>query len=272
VDETGLLPASVAGLPDWLVRCVAAYARRMSGLAECEEILRDHSKAPTVAEWAQGVLRTLGIAYELRGVDLKAAFPTTGPVVIAPNHPFGALDALVVLSALESVRCDFRILGQAIWKRIPQTAPRLFALLPTAGKPYQSSNARSLRAAIRWTQQGHALWLFPAPSVAHWRWDTRRIEDPQWSDLLGYLVSVAGATVVPMYFEGRNSGLFQVVSAVCPRLRHALLLRELLNKRGTHVSVTIGHGMRAAEFAPQASPPEITRELRRRVYALKAGM
>ncbi len=47
------------------------------------------------------------------------------------------------------------------------------------------------------------------------------------------------ATVVPIYFHGSNSHVFQVVSQFSLTLRLSLIIREVKNKTGKTIRVTI---------------------------------
>jgi putative hemolysin len=263
-----LLPASVAGLPDWLLRPLATVAGRALALRECERLLHANRDARTLGEWARGVLRELDIGCEFGGVAFDAAIPRDGPVLIVCNHPFGVVDALALFSIRERLRADLRFVGQGIWQRIPQLAPELLPLRPSSGKAFQPENARTLRSALHWVRSGHALAMFPAPTVAHWQWRTRRVEDPPWSEFPGAVVAASGATVVPLHCGGRNGLVFQVASALCPSLRHALLLRELLARRGGSVRMIVGRGVEAREFGDGAGAAEITAGIRRHVEEL----
>jgi putative hemolysin len=270
-NGTHLLPDSVAGLPDGLIRPLFSLTRRLSGLSECEALLRAQSRTGTLSDWARCVLRALDVTYELRGASLERVVPRSGPVLFVANHPFGVLDALLGFADLERIREDIRFLAQAIGARIPQLVPKLLPLQPTVGKPFQAANVRSMRRAVQWTCSGHALAMFPAPSVSHWHWKSLRVQDPSWSKLVGVVVAASRATVVPMYVHGRNSPSFQTMSALCPPLRHAFLFRELLNKRGRHVRVIVGDAISPAELSACATAREITNAVHRRVEMLSAS-
>ena len=54
------------------------------------------------------------------------------------------------------------------------------------------------------------------------------------------LVQQSRATVLPVYFHGRNSRKFHVASHVAEPLRMAMLMHEALNKCASRVPVDIG--------------------------------
>jgi putative hemolysin len=72
-----------------------------------------------------------------------------------------------------------------------------------------------------------------------------------------------------MYVHGRNSALFQAAGMVHAKLRTALLVRELLNKRGATVEVRIGSPISAARLEEMSSDEERTKYLRWRTYLLQ---
>jgi hypothetical protein len=72
-----------------------------------------------------------------------------------------------------------------------------------------------------------------------------------------------------MRFSGRNSLLFQAVGVACGPLRHALLLRELLNKRGTRIQITVGPRLHKSDFPTGSSAATITSQIRDVVQSLR---
>ena len=54
------------------------------------------------------------------------------------------------------------------------------------------------------------------------------------------MITSSGATVVPIYFEGANSRLFQVASHLHNTLRMALLINEFKRRVDEPVNVVIG--------------------------------
>jgi len=100
--------------------------------------------------------------------------------------------------------------------------------------------------------------------------DLRRgtVSDPVWSHVPARLARRAKAPVVPLFFEGGNSPLFQLAGLVHPRLRTALLPRELLWKRRATVALRAGRAIGPEQLDGFASDVEATEYLRARTYLL----
>src|SRR5437016_3744074 len=64
-------------------------------------------------------LEYLDIHCRVSAEDL-ARVPKTGPVVVVSNHPFGAIDGLMLAWVLRQVRPDVRIMANHLLHRIPQ--------------------------------------------------------------------------------------------------------------------------------------------------------
>jgi hypothetical protein len=114
------------------------------------------------------------------------------------------------------------------------------------------------------------LVVFPACEVASLAWGRWRVEDPSWSPMAAGLARRAKAKVLPVFFPGRNSALFQVAGLAHPRLRTALLPRDLVNKIGSEVRPRIGSPIPYKRLAARAGSREASEYLRRRVYLLGA--
>jgi putative hemolysin len=81
------------------------------------------------------------------------------------------------------------------------------------------------------------------------------------------MVQEGGATVVPVFFEGQNSRLFQLVSQISMTLRLSLLFREVVNKIGGEISLRIGAPLNPAQLAHFTDRRALTDHLRGLTYA-----
>jgi putative hemolysin len=104
-------------------------------------------------------------------------------------------------------------------------------------------NVRGIRAAVEHVRKGGALIVFLSGEFA-------RRDEADWKPEIARLIALGRpAAVVPAYVRGCNSLPFQLASAVTPSLSSAMLVRELLNKRGRTVEVRLGRGVAAELLA-----------------------
>src|SRR5262249_12880069 len=165
--------------------------------------------------------------------------PASGPIVIAANHPHGALDGLLLLDLVRRVRPDVRLLANRLLDRIPELHDSCFFVDPFSGPNAAARSLAGLRAAHVWLRRGGALAVFPAGEVGH-TWLDGSLVDSAWKTTFERLAHATGARIVPAFIEGRNSRLFYAAGRVHPWVRTALLGRELLRKRGGTIRVKIG--------------------------------
>lgn len=214
-------------------------------------------------------LQELDITLDIKPQALEL-IPKQGPVVLVANHPFGGLDGLALIELLRRTRPDVRVFANYLLQRIPELAEVSLYVDPFDSTTATHRNSTPLRAALRWLAEGHALGAFPAGEVAHESDGFGGFMDRPWNPVIAGLIQRSGATVVPVYFAGRNSRLFQLAGRVHPRLRTLLLPRELLRRRGERLQITIGHPISAERVARHTDPQELIDYLRARTAALRA--
>lgn len=228
----------------------------------CDET---HAAAPGL-DFLGEILNRLNISVDISPEDL-ARVPKTGPVVAVANHPFGMAEGIALISLLGQLRPDFRVLANDMLGALPDVRPFLIMVDPFGGESAHRANRRSLREALQWLEKGGMLLMFPAGEVSHVHFRHPGIRDSDWNRTAAALIKHSGAAALPFYFEGANSALFQIAGLVHPRLRTALLPRELLNKQGQVLHLRVGHPAAAATFE-SLDDEGATDLLRRRTYWL----
>lgn len=256
----GMLPGG-SFLPTWLRRVTAKFLA-MDRITAVVDSLDPRCDA---GAYARRALQRLGVGYALSSAELERV-PATGGVIIVANHPYGGLDGLIGIAALHARRADLRLLASGVLTRLGPLGDCIIPVDPF-GRAARD-NARAMRAAVRHVESGGALLIFPAGEVSHLRWRRGTISDPPWTQAAARIVQLARAPVVPMYFSGRNSAWFQLAGLLHPIARTALLPRELLNKRGKIVRVSIGPAIAAARIARLSDASVVAGHLRSSVYLL----
>ena len=213
------------------------------------------------------VLDALGVDWRISNAA-DARLPATGPVIVVANHPFGGVEGLVMASQLLRIRPDVRLMANHLLAVFPELRPYLITVNPFGGREATRDNLRGLRESLRWLKGGGVLGVFPAGEVAHFRWRDRRIVEPPWNSTAAWLARESGAVVMPLFFRGANGPLFHLAGLVHPRLRTALLPRELLNKNRRPLEGVIGAGIPAERLKAFESDSEAARYLRFRTQLL----
>jgi len=219
--------------------------------------------------FADKALDALGVRYRVREDEL-ALIPKQGPLVVVANHPFGGIEGMVLCSLLRRVRPDdTKLLANYLLAAIPELRDTFFFVDPFGTPAAAKRNLASMRGAIDHVKAGGCLGVFPAGEVSHLKLRRRTIDDPPWSKTVGKIVQRTGATVVPVFFHGRNSALFQIAGLLHPRLRTAMLPREMLKKKRGRIRLRIGNPLPDKRVASFADPEALTSYLRVRTYVLK---
>jgi len=261
------------GLSGWPVKktVMAGFSGFLEKILSADEFKSFYHTLPPSTDPFQFLEHTLdGLNIDRRlESDTTRAIPETGPAIVVANHPFGGIDGIVLASALSAVRKDIKILVNYFLLNIQELSPLFLPVDPFDQKGAATENLASMRKAIRWVKSGGMLVVLPAGEVSHFSWKRRRVEDPDWSPSVGRMVHLTKAPVLPVYFRGRNSTLFQIAGLVHPRLRTAMLPRETVRKEGSRVRFKIGTLIPYKKLALLKDALDLTEYLRFRTYLLE---
>ncbi|MBS0375234.1 MAG: lysophospholipid acyltransferase family protein [Proteobacteria bacterium] len=253
-------------VPRPVAQVLAPPLESLLALRRCERTYEALSHGVDPRRFALEALEALDVEFEPSGA--LEAVPASGPLIVVANHPFGGIEGLYLYTLLAGRRTDVRVLGNEILGQIPEFAPAVIAVDVLGGRGAARRNAAAMRAAIRWVEGGGALLVFPAGEVATVDRRSRTVVDPAWHPSIARLLRLARAPVVPVYVSGGNSRLFHAAGRLHPRLRTALLPRELFNKRGRHIPVNIGRPIPLSQLDAIGGDELLSDYLRLRVYAL----
>jgi putative hemolysin len=251
-------PPLLPGLP--------GFAGKLIPMGQARELYQRVSTAPP-GFWLQALLAEMKVKLEVQAADLER-IPVKGPLVAVANHPFGVLDGAALAVLLSRVRSDVKILTNSLLEGIPQLHSHCIFVDPFHTSSSVDKNVKPLKEAMEWVRGGGALAVFPAGEVSAWNVREGQVTDPAWSTLAARLVRKMGASALPVFFCGRNSGTFQLLGLINPRLRTLFLLAEFLQQREKNVQVRIGKAIPSELIASLDNDEEATEYLRLRTYLL----
>ncbi|MEM0990213.1 MAG: lysophospholipid acyltransferase family protein [Pseudomonadota bacterium] len=195
--------------------------------------------------------------------------PSEGPLVLVANHPYGILDGMAMGRILSATRQDFRIIAHVVFRKAKDLQKIILPIDFGEDKEAMAINIQTRKDALRFLADGGAVGIFPGGTVSTASKPFSKAYDPHWKTFTAKMIAKSSSTVVPVYFEGSNSRLFQVASHLHSTLRTALYISEFESRVGAPLNVTIGDPLPPNEIQARASDGRALMDyLRRETYAL----
>ncbi|MAB15805.1 MAG: acyltransferase, partial [Roseobacter sp.] len=209
-----------------------------------------------------------GLTLDVVGGSL-ANIPETGPVIALANHPYGILDGLMLGHMLARRRDGFKIMAHSVFNRAPDLNRHLLPISFDEDKAALALNLRTRKTALEYLGQGGAVGIFPGGTVSTSARPFSRPMDPGWRSFTARMIAKSDATVVPIYFDGHTSRLFQIASHLHHTLRMGLLIKEFRKRVDTPVRVVIGDPIGRNVLDPMAKDAKAMMDfLRKATYEL----
>lgn len=222
-------------------------------------------------DFIDSMIDELGIRYEIRPEELEK-IPSQGAFITVSNHPFGGIDALLLIKLLGTVRQDFKVLPNFLLRRMEPVADYTIRDDLQKETPGSVPYASGVQKILEHLAEGRALGIFPAGEVSSFDQDIQAVTDPQWRFRTLQIIKRAGVPVLPVYFQGKNSRLFHFLGRIHPKLQTVKLPTELFNKKKRVINIRIGYPIPVKEQAEFSDISRYGRFLRTKTYALGTSL
>lgn len=213
------------------------------------------------------ILDQLDIKYEVPEKDMENIL-SEGPFITVSNHPFGGIDALILLKIITSRRNDIKGMANFLLQKIDPLKEYVLPVNPFETRKDVKSSFKGLKEGLNYLKEGHVVAIFPAGEVSTYQSESNIIIDREWQESALKFMKMAEVPVVPVYFHGTNSRWFHILGRIHPLLRTAKLASELFNKRHKIIRVRIGKPVTVREQAEFHDIARYGRYLRARTYSL----
>lgn len=239
IDSNDILKASKldrfgGNLGGTLVAKLVMYIMRLNKINKLySDVYNDDPQ-----EFLEQLIEALGVTIEINEEDLQK-IPANGAFITISNHPFGGLDGIILIKILSKIRPDYKVMANFLLKKIVPIKDYFLGVNPFENRK-DISSAGGLKEALRHLSDGKPLGLFPAGEVSAYQADSNSVEDKEWSASVLKLIRKANVPVIPIYFKGSNSLLFQLLGLIHPMLRTVKLPSELLNKKKRVIKLRVG--------------------------------
>ncbi|MCR9108764.1 lysophospholipid acyltransferase family protein [Marivita sp. XM-24bin2] len=209
-----------------------------------------------------------GLSLDVVGGSLDN-IPQTGPLIVIANHPYGILDGLILGRILSVTRGDFRILAHKVFRKAENLDRIILPVNFDETKEAVAQNIQTRKVALDYLRGGGCMGVFPGGTVSTAATPFATPMDPGWRGFTARMIAKSNATVVPIYFDGHTSRLFQMASHLHMTLRLGLLIKEFKKRIDTPVRIVIGAPVPAHEIdSRKKDARELMDFLRKATYEL----
>jgi putative hemolysin len=244
-------------------------SKTLMNLFKIDELnhLYAHAVGKEGHDFIADIFEQLQLSFDFNEEELKH-IPKEGPFITISNHPFGAIDGLLLLFLLSKVRIDFKVIANFLLGHIKPIASSFITVNPFENRQELSSSYAGIRTALKHLHSGGGLGIFPAGQVSSFKGASFQIEDKRWNPSILKLIKKAEVPIVPIHFEGNNSTLFHLLGVIHPSLRTIALPSELIKKRNKKIRIRIGKAISISDQQQWSDANELGRFLRAKTYSL----
>jgi putative hemolysin len=229
--------------------------------------LYTHVYSSNPLDLVNATLEHLNVSPEIAPREIEN-IPEKGACIIVANHPYGGIDALLLLQAVFSRRSDFKAMANFLIQRIEPFRDIMLPVNPFETKKNVRSSLSGIKEGIEFLESGHCIIIFPAGEVSSYQSGINAIMDREWQLSAIKFIKKAEVPVIPVFFYGNNSIWFHLLGTIHPMLRTAQLPSELLNKKNRTIRIRIGKPLSVPEQLAFSDVERFGRYLRARTYSL----
>ena len=185
-------------------------------------------------------LDTMGIKL-LTPEEQIARIPKDGPIVVTSNHPHGLVDGMILGELIGQVRTDYKILTRSLLTGVAEI-DQFMIPVPFPHEPDAlEKNLWMRKQAMDHLKNGGIVAVFPSGSVAASQTMFGPVIEREWNPFTSKMIQRSNAEVLPIFFPGSNSRLYQIANQISATLRQGLLLYEIAHAFNKPQSPVIGH-------------------------------
>jgi putative hemolysin len=223
------------------------------------------------APFVKGLLDDFRITLRIDNEEVLNNLPE-GAFITVSNHPFGALDGISLIHMVTSRRPEYKVMVNMILNQIKAMRPNFIAVdaLASDDPAKKAVSMQGIKQAIMQVRRGMPIGFFPAGAVSKIN-RHGQLEDREWQETVVRLIEQLKVPVIPIYFHGSNSWLFNFLGVVCWQLRTLRLPSEVFRKCGTTIHVSVGDPISVEEqLKHQGSHKEFGEYLKSKTYQLRS--
>jgi putative hemolysin len=224
-------------------RLLVRFIERFTGQKKIKDLYDKYQekKGDPVQFWSD-VVELMGLKIVVKSNE-KFKIPSSGPLIVIANHPFGLIDGLILCSLVSKFRQDFKIITHEVLRFTEEVEEFILPIDFSEDRESIKSNIETKKTALdHLVINKGVIILFPAGSVAVAPKLNAKPLEGKWHNFLATLVLSSSADVAPIFFEGKNGWLFHLFASKLKSqtLKYSTYLHETKKKLGSDVNIYCG--------------------------------
>ena len=196
-----------------------------------------------------------------------------GAFVTVSNHPFGALDGIALIHLIAQRRPEYKVMVNMVLNHITAMRPNFIAVDQSQSDDpaKRAVSEQGIRQCIKQIRSGQPVGFFPAGAMSkvNWKW---QLIDREWQPNVIRLIQKFKVPVIPIFFHGNNSFLFNLLGITFWQLRTVRLPSEVWRNCNSTMHISVGDPISVEEqLKHQGSVEEFGEWLKAQTYALRAN-
>ena len=219
-----------------IIRCLENATGRSALLSRSPNL---RTNMHSIQNFWLSIMEGYGVTIDIMQGEL-GDIPVDQPIIVVANHPYGILDGLVMGSVLAQSGANFKIIANDIFNKAREISDKILPISFKNTREAISLNLRTRKNALSHLSHGGAIGIFPGGTVSTSSKLFSQPADPAWRSFTAKMIFKSNALVVPIFFDGNTSRIFQLASHLHPNIRAGLLLREFKLRLDKPVRIVIG--------------------------------
>ena len=253
-------------------RLIIKTIERATGKKKLERVYKDYSEKTSDPRffWST-VLEIMNIKITNKSSD-SLEIPSSGPLLMISNHPFGIIDGLILCSLASRTRSDFKIITHETLRFIPELEQFILPVnFSGTDKQTIKNNIETTKKAKDHLNNNGLLIIFPSGSVSVAKNLKTAARDDEWKLFPAKLIHQTKTDVLPIYFEGKNGFLFHLFASKIKNqtLKYSSYMHETRRKIGKEIIIYSGKIIKYVDIKDIKDRAKLTNHLKDITYSLK---
>lgn len=244
-------------------------ALKLTGMDKVNRIY-DASKQYEGVDFCKHLLQYVEINIVVENKEILDQFKDQAFITVS-NHAYGHIDGIAAIATIGEIRPDYKMMVNFILGMIDTMAGNFITVNPyNGGELSNVSSLEGIKKSIFHIKAGHPLGFFPAGAVSKTKVKGLKleVEDREWQESVIKLIKKVNVPVIPMYFSGKNSWIFNFLDLISWKLRSLRLGHEVYNKRGKTIYIRLGEAIMPEEQILYNDIKEFGEFLKAKTYLL----